>query len=39
MMDFIIDFVADIVELVAGLWSSKLNKKRKYPKKGPDNSR
>ena len=39
MMDFIIDFVADIAELVAGLWISKLNKKRKYPKKGPDNSR
>lgn len=39
MTDFIIDFVADIAELVAGLWISKLDKKRKYPKKEPDNSR
>ena len=33
-----IDFVADIAELVAELWSSKLDKKRKYPKKEPDKS-
>lgn len=39
MIDFIIDFVADIAELVAGLWISKLNKKRKYSKNGPDNPR
>lgn len=33
MIDFIIDFVADIAELVAELWISKLDKKRKYSKK------
>lgn len=39
MTDFIIDFVADIAELISGLWISKLDKKRKYPKKELDNSR
>ncbi len=39
MIDFIIDFVADIAELVAGLWFSRLDKKRKYSKKETDNSR
>lgn len=33
MTDFIIDFVADIAELVAGLWFSRLDKKRKHSKK------
>ena len=33
MIDFIIDFVADITELAAELWISKLDKKRKYSKK------
>lgn len=39
MTDFMIDFVADIAELVAELWISKLDKKQKYSKKAPDNSR
>lgn len=39
MTDFIIDFVADIAELVAGLWFSRPDKKRKYSKKEADNSR
>lgn len=39
MTDFIIDFVADIAKLIAELWISKLDNKRKYPKKEPDNSR
>lgn len=39
MIDFIIDFVADIAELVAELWISKLDKKQKCSKKEPDNSR
>lgn len=34
-----IGFVADIAELMTELWISRLDKKRKYSIKGPDNSR
>ena len=37
MIDFMIEFVADIAELVAELWISRLDNKRKYSKKEPGN--